>query len=172
MKDLRAPSKAIIYFEPCFQVLSPSHRVRGNFFCKQNYTENPYLRLESIGNCFEIISDMRGIMDVKEVIHHDRMGGFTRYYAWNPTNLSWNGERQKIEGTVEYCNPSYANVAGACLAWMELALSFASAARKAADRGIKIGRRISRELREFLEYGAVEWTHRSDYERLFTRPRL
>lgn len=174
MKDLRALSKAIVYFEPCLQALLPSHRARGNFYCKQNYTENPYLRSESIGRCFEIINGTSGLADLKEVMNHDRAGGHTRYYAWNFTNLSWDAERREVDGTVEYRNPPCANGAGACLAWMELALTFASAARKAAARGAKIRRRFSRDLpglREFLEYGAVQWTHRSDYERLFPRRR-
>lgn len=174
MKDLRAITKAIVYFEPCLQALLPSHRARGKFYCKQNYTENPYLRSESIGRCFEIMNDMRGIADFKEVINHDRTGGYTRYYVWNFNNLSWGVERQKIEGTVEYRNPPYANTAGACLVWMKLALTFASTTRKAAAWSVKIRQRLSRDLpglRESFEYGAVEWTYRSDYRRLLPRRR-
>lgn len=117
---------------------------------------------------------MRGIADLKEVMNHDHAGDYTRYYAWNFTNLSWNLERQKIEGTVKYRNPPYANTAGAWLAWTELALTFASTTRKAAVRSVKIRQRFSRDrpgLRESFEYGAVEWTHRSEYRRLLPRRR-
>lgn len=117
---------------------------------------------------------MRGITNLKEVMNYDRTGGYTRYYAWNFTNLSWNVMRHKIEGTVEHRNPPYASTAGMCLVWMELALTFASAVRKAAVRSLKFRRGFSRDLpglREFLEYWAVEWTHRSDCERLFPRQR-
>lgn len=117
---------------------------------------------------------MRGIADLKEVVNHDHAGDYTRYYAWNFMNLSWNLERQKIEGTVKYRNPPYANTAGACLAWIELALTFASTTRKAAARSVKIRQRFSRDrpgLRYSFEYGAVEWAHRSDYGRLLPRRR-
>ncbi|KKY33577.1 hypothetical protein UCDDA912_g06478 [Diaporthe ampelina] len=162
MKDLRALSKAIVYFEPCLQNLLPSHRAQRNSHCKQNYTENPYLSSEDIGRCFEIINNMSGIADLKSVMNCDRTGGHTRYYAWNFTNLSWNVQKQEVDGTVEYRNPPYANNADTCLAWMELALTFVSAARKAAAHGTKIRQRFSRDLpglREFLDYGAVQWTH-------------
>ncbi|KAI3398961.1 hypothetical protein diail_7988 [Diaporthe ilicicola] len=174
MKDLRALAKAIVYFEPCLQTLLPSHRARRNFYCKQNYTENPYLGPQDIGRCFEIINNMTGITDLKNVMNYDREGGHTRYYAWNFTNLEWNTQRQEVDGTVEFRNPPYANSAGTCLAWMELALTFASAARNVAARGAKIRQKFSRDLpglKEYLAYGAVEWTHKSDYESLFPRRR-
>lgn len=156
MKDLRALSKAIIYFEPCLQALLPSHRARGNFYCKQNYTENRHMSSESTGHCLEIINDMSGLADLKEVMNHDRAGGHTRYYTWNFTNLSWNVERQKIDGTVEYRNPPDANSAGACLTWMEMALTFASAARKAAARDAKIRLKSSRDLPGMREFSNTE----------------
>lgn len=175
MKDLRALSKAIVYFEPCLQSLLPSYRARGNFDCKQNYTENPCLSSKRIGRCFEIINGMSSIAGLQEVMNHDHSGaGHTESYAWDFTNLSWNAEEQRVDGTVEYRSPPCTNNARECLAWMELAATFASAARKAADRGTKIRRRFSRDLdglREFLEYGAVQWTHKSDYEGLFPRRR-
>lgn len=154
--------------------LLPSHRARGNFYCKQNYTETPHLSSKSIGCCFEIINDMSGITDLKGVMNYYRTGGHTRYYAWDFTNLAWNVERQNIDGTVEYRNPPFANSAGAYLAWMETALTFASAARGAAARGAKIRWRFSWDLpglRDFLEYGAMQWTRRSDYERFLPRHR-
>lgn len=175
MKDLRALSKAIVYFEPCLQSLLPSHRARGNSDCKQNYTENPYLKPESIRRCFEIINELSSIADLKDVMNNDRSeASHTKSYAWNFTDLSWNSEKQRVDGTIEYRSPPYAKNASECLAWMEMAVTFASAARMAADRGAKIRKRFSRDLnglQEFLEYGAVQWTHRSDYERLYPRRR-
>ncbi|KAJ0109898.1 hypothetical protein J7T55_004448 [Diaporthe amygdali] len=174
MKDLRALSKAIVYFEPCLQALLPSHRASRNFYCKQNYSENPYLTSQDIGRCFETINNMSGISDLKNVMNYDRENGQTRYYAWNFTNLQWDAQRQEVNGTVEYRNPPFANSASTCLAWMELALTFASAARKVSVRGAKIRQKFSRDLpglKEFLEYGAVQWTHKSDYESLFPRRR-
>ncbi|KAL2273828.1 hypothetical protein FJTKL_04017 [Diaporthe vaccinii] len=101
MKDTRALSKAIVYFKPYLQALLPLHRARGNFYCKQDYTENYYLSSETIGRCFEIINDMSGLTGFKEVMNHDRTGSHTGYYAWNLTNLSQNVERQKIDDTVK-----------------------------------------------------------------------
>jgi hypothetical protein len=175
MKYLHALSKAIVYFEPCLRSLLPSHRARGNSNCKQNYTENPCLSSKSVGRCFEIISGTSSIVHLKEVMNHDHSGaGHTEYYAWDFTQLSWDAEKQRINSTVKYRSPPYANNARECMAWMELAVTFASAAIKTVDLSANIRRRFPRDLaglRGFLEYGAVQWTHRSDYERLFPRHR-
>lgn len=120
---------------------------------------------------------MSTIAELKDVMNHDNKPSgavHTSSYAWDFTNLTWNAEDQRVDGTVVYRSPPQASSARECLAWMELAVTFASAARKVADRGIKIRKRFSRDLgglREFLEYGAVQWTHRSDYESLFPRRR-
>lgn len=177
MRDLRALSKAILYFEPCLQSLLPSHRARGNVQCKRNHAENPYLSSKTIGRCFEIVNGTSTIADLKDVMNHNTDPSGAAHaisYAWNFTNLTWNAEEQRVDGTVEYRSPPQASNSRECLAWMELVVTFASAARKSADRGVRIRRRFSRDLdglRGFLEYGAVKWTHRSDHESLFPRRR-
>lgn len=172
MSELRALCKAIIYFERSLQALLPSHRASGNRYCKQNYSENPDLRSLDIGRCFDAINGMRGLDELKSVMNADGAGDYTRYYAWNFTNLKFNQQSRKIDGTVEYRNPPYANDARTCTAWMTLATTFASASRKAAREDAKIRREFGQDLRglmSFLEYGSESWTRKADYLSLFPR---
>jgi hypothetical protein len=174
MDELRALSKAIVYFESCLQTLLPSHRASGNVYCKQNHKENPYLAPKDIAGCFTAINGIQTLTNLKGVMNYDRERGCSRYYAWNFTNLEWNAERRVFDGTVEYRNPPYANGYRTCMSWMELALTFASSARKVARRQTKIRQKFSKDLgglKEFLAYGAFEWTQKSDYEALFPQRR-
>jgi len=172
MTDLRALCKAIVYFEPSLQALLPSHRASGNRYCKQNYRENPHLGSLDIGRCFEAINGMRGLDDLKHVMNADGAGDYTRYYAWNFTNLKFDPQTRGFDGTVEYRNPPYADDARTCTAWMTLATTFAGASRRAAREDAKIRREFGQDirgLRSFLEYGSESWTRKADYLSLFPR---
>ncbi|PKY03710.1 hypothetical protein P168DRAFT_305046 [Aspergillus campestris IBT 28561] len=115
---LKALSRAILFFEPAFEVLLPIER-RGNEYARSNRIDNPRLSKKSGMELFQIIDQCTHPVHVADLLND----GGNRYYGWNFVNLYYG----RIQ-TVEFRRGPGVCTIGPCIAWIELIIRFAQAA--------------------------------------------
>lgn len=114
---LKPLCRAILFFEPAFEAILPSHR-RGNEYAKSNRYDNSNSEGKTGRQMFQAISRCNNNVEVAELMNN----GGDRYFGWNFLNLYYG----RIQ-TVEFRHgPSVTN-AQECIGWMELVVRFSKA---------------------------------------------
>lgn len=119
MGSLKSICRAIIYFEGAFEALVPEHR-RGNAYAKSFQADHPQFKSKRHGECFALIEQQTHPVHIADLMNP----GSDRNYAWNFCNLIYGGKM-----TVEFRRGPGVTGPEDCLAWVELAVSFARSAR-------------------------------------------
>ena len=127
LESLKSICRSIIHFEGAFEVIIPPIR-RITYFCRNNRLGSPALEGQKDEECYRQIEQCPNIPSLITLMQPRRtgelaMGGLRKFRAWNFLQLYILGY-----GTIEYRQGPGVIDSTACLAWVELAVSFVQAA--------------------------------------------
>lgn len=124
---LKRLCQSILYFEPAFEALLPTHRLR-NEYAKSNSVDNSNFRKLPQQDCFAAIERCAGLADLALLMNPDdpHTGNEDKMFGWNLRYILKRGPK----GTIEFRRGAGSSRKEHAFMWIELAISFVSAAVK------------------------------------------
>ncbi|KAJ0116658.1 hypothetical protein J7T55_009808 [Diaporthe amygdali] len=146
LPELKGICKAIIRFERAMAALLPPHR-NGSYWAKTHSNNVKKFMGKTVADCIKLIQACKSIEDLVMLMNEGN-----RYFAWNFMNLD---QDHLKTGTIEWRQPAAMTSQRGCLAWVELAIAFVLAARRADVDCTKYPGTVE-GLKEFTSNGLVD----------------